>query len=88
MLTPHSLTVSVRQLNEYSTRKIDSCETGLIAGDDSDAETVGDVLCERAHALYKFDPAKPKFWYVALAEIGAYVSYCGRKWQGRRTCGV
>ena len=102
-------------MNEYSTEPLDSCDTGLIAEEGSEAETVGDHLCQRAFDLYKvgqnidswvarraysrnlapnfmsslslsfkFGEDKPKFWYIALVEIGAYVSYCGSKWQGRK----
>ena len=70
------------QLNEYSEEPLDSCDTGLIEEDGSDAQTVGDHLCKRAYDLAVVDKTKD-FWYVALVEIGAYVSYCGSKWQGR-----
>merc|ERR1712012_1167916 len=58
----------------------------LIAHKDSKAETVGDVLCERAYDAYNF-PSEPKFWFTALVEIGAYVSYCGTSWQEVSTGG-
>ena len=75
-------------MNEYSTEPLDSCDTGLVADEESDAETVGDHLCQRAFDLYRFGEANtPKFWYVALVEIGAYVSYCGSKWQEVETGG-
>ena len=32
-------------------------------------------------------PQTKDFWYVALVEIGAYVSYCGSKWQEVQTGG-
>ena len=47
---------------------------------------MGDVLCERAYAAYGFQ-SEPKFWFTALVEIGAYVSYCGTSWQEVSTGG-
>merc|ERR1712186_175390 len=38
------------------------------------------------YAAYKF-PSEPKFWFTALVEIGAYVSYCGTSWQEVSTGG-
>merc|ERR1712117_688878 len=38
-------------LNEYSEEPLDSCDTGLIEEDGSDAQTVGDHLCKRAYDL-------------------------------------
>ena len=73
-------------LNEYSEEPLDSCDTGLIEEDGSDAQTVGDHLCKRAYDLAVVDKTKD-FWYVALVEIGAYVSYCGSKWQEVQTGG-
>merc|ERR1712088_928023 len=31
--------------------------------------------------------SEPKFWFTALVEIGAYVSYCGTSWQEVQTGG-
>jgi len=73
-------------LSDYASSSLDSCDTGLIANQDSKAETVGDVLCERAYAAYGFR-SEPKFWFTALVEIGAYVSYCGTSWQEVQTGG-
>jgi hypothetical protein len=73
-------------LSDYSSSSLDSCDTGLIANKNSKAETVGDVLCERAYDAYNF-PSAPKFWFTALVEIGAYVSYCGTSWQEVQTGG-
>merc|ERR1739846_184739 len=69
----------------------DVCPTpDLAAGDrlkqDNKAQTVGDVLCERAYTLYNYE-SPPKFWFTALVEIGAYHSYCGLKWQEVQTGG-
>ena len=61
------------QLSDYASSSLSSCDLGLIANKDSKAETVGDVLCERAYDAYNF-PSEPKFWFTALVEIGAYVS--------------
>merc|ERR1739848_961377 len=73
-------------LSDYASSSLSSCDLGLVAAKDSKAETVGDVLCERAYAAYKF-PSEPKFWFTALVEIGAYVSYCGTSWQEVSTGG-
>jgi hypothetical protein len=73
-------------LSDYASSSLDSCDTGLLANQDSKAETVGDVLCERAYAAYGFR-SEPKFWFTALVEIGAYVSYCGTSWQEVQTGG-
>ena len=45
------------QLNEYSEEPLDSCDTGLIEEDGSDAQTVGDHLCKRAYDLAVVDKA-------------------------------
>merc|ERR1712018_356304 len=50
----------------------DVCPTpGISAGQRlkqlTKAETVGDVLCERAYTLYNFT-SPPKFWFTALVE--------------------
>jgi len=73
-------------LSDYASSSLSSCDLGLIANKDSKAETVGDVLCERAYDAYNF-PSEPKFWFTALVEIGAYVSYCGTSWQEVSTGG-
>jgi len=73
-------------LSDYASSSLDSCDLGLIADKASKAETVGDVLCERAYAAYGFQ-SEPKFWFTALVEIGAYVSYCGTSWQEVQTGG-
>jgi len=73
-------------LSDYASSSLSSCDLGLVAAKDSKAETVGDVLCERAYAAYNF-PSEPKFWFTALVEIGAYVSYCGTSWQEVSTGG-
>ena len=74
------------QLSDYASSSLSSCDLGLIANKDSKAETVGDVLCERAYDAYNF-PSEPKFWFTALVEIGAYVTYCGTSWQEVSTGG-
>merc|ERR1711944_74948 len=56
-------------LSDYAASNLESCDTGLISAKDSKAETVGDVLCERAHTLYNFT-SPPKFWFTALVQIG------------------
>merc|ERR1712110_621085 len=58
-------------LSDYSKSNLESCDTGLISSKDSKAQTVGDVLCERAYTLYNYE-SPPKFWFTALVEIGAY----------------
>jgi len=73
-------------LSDYASSSLSSCDLGLIANKDSKAETVGDVLCERAYDAYNFT-SEPKFWFTALVEIGAYVSYCGTSWQEVSTGG-
>lgn len=73
-------------LSDYAASNLESCDTGLISSKDSKADTVGDVLCERAYALYKFE-STPKFWFAALVEIGAYHSYCSTSWQEVQTGG-
>merc|ERR1712018_164730 len=73
-------------LSDYAKSNLESCDTGLISSKDSEAETVGDVLCERAYGLYNFD-SPPKFWFTALVEIGAYTSFCGGKWTEVQTGG-
>merc|ERR1712045_635745 len=39
-------------LSDYASSSLSSCDLGLVAAKDSKAETVGDVLCERAYASY------------------------------------
>merc|ERR1712045_1001287 len=39
-------------LSDYASSSLSSCDLGLIANKDSKAETVGDVLCERAFGAY------------------------------------
>merc|ERR1712027_188344 len=39
-------------LSDYASSSLSSCDLGLAAAKDSKAETVGDVLCERAYASY------------------------------------
>jgi len=73
-------------LSDYAKSNLESCDTGLISSKDSAAETVGDVLCERAYGLYNF-ASPPKFWFTALVEIGAYTSFCGGKWTEVQTGG-
>ena len=78
--------ISFLQLSDYAKSNLESCDTGLISSKDSAAETVGDVLCERAYGLYNF-ASPPKFWFTALVEIGAYTSFCGGKWTEVQTGG-
>merc|ERR1712098_1007542 len=52
-----------------------------------DEGTVGDTICERAYKLAKDHEDTNKFWFKALVEIGAYVSYCGSTWQEVATGG-
>jgi len=73
-------------LSDYAKSNLESCDTGLISSKDSKAQTVGDVLCERAYSLYNYE-SPPKFWFTALVEIGAYTSYCGGDWQEVQTGG-
>merc|ERR1712038_1195531 len=73
-------------LSDYAKSNLESCDTGLISSKDSKAQTVGDVLCERAYSLYNFE-SPPSFWFTALVDIGAYTSYCGGKWQEVQTSG-
>jgi len=72
--------------SDYAKSNLESCDTGLISSKDSKAQTVGDVLCERAYSLYNFE-SPPSFWFTALVDIGAYTSYCGGKWQEVQTSG-
>merc|ERR1712038_387135 len=73
-------------LSDYAKSNLESCDTGLISSKESKAQTVGDVLCERAYSLYNYE-SPPKFWFTALVEIGAYTSYCGGDRQEVQTGG-
>jgi hypothetical protein len=65
-------------LNDFAKEELDSCDTKLVETV-GDAQTIGDGLCTKAYDLYDFQ-TPPKFWFIALVEIGAYVSYCDQKW--------
>jgi len=84
-------------LNDYTEEELDSCDKGLVTkdgkalvtedGEKIDEGTVGDTICERAYKLAKDHEDTNKFWFKALVEIGAYVSYCGSTWQEVATGG-
>jgi hypothetical protein len=72
-------------LNDFAKEELDSCDTKLVETV-GDAQTIGDGLCTKAYDLYNFQ-TPPKFWFIALVEIGAYVSYCDQKWTKVQTGG-